>query len=103
MSSNARSSTRGEKRSTSPTRSNSTHPRSAQKEATTLISVERKHIQDVLCECDWRINGTGNAAEQLGLHPNTLRFRMRKLGIIRARQAPASGSLPTPKYGVGEN
>ena len=34
--------------------------------------------------CDsatWRINGIGNAAERLGLHPNTLRFRMKKLGI----------------------
>jgi sugar diacid utilization regulator len=25
----------------------------------------------------------GNAAERLGLHPNTLRFRMKKLGIVR--------------------
>jgi formate hydrogenlyase transcriptional activator len=59
-------------------------------EAMTLTSVERRHIQDVLQECEWRINGSGNAAEQLGLHPNTLRFRMRKLGIIRGRPAPAS-------------
>jgi formate hydrogenlyase transcriptional activator len=71
--------------------------------ATTLISVERRHIEDVLFGCDWRINGTGNAAEQLGLHPNTLRFRMRKLGITRTRQAPASASLPNPKYGVSGN
>ena len=60
-----------------------------QKKSTTLTSVERKHIQDVLRECDWRINGIGNAAEQLGLHPNTLRFRMRKLGIIQ--NAPDTG------------
>src|SRR6185503_3326676 len=50
---------------------------------TTLVSVERTHIQEVLCACDWRINGPGNAAERLGLHPNTLRFRMKKLGIVR--------------------
>jgi len=50
---------------------------------TTLMSVERTHIQEVLCACDWRINGPGNAAERLGLHPNTLRFRMKKLGIVR--------------------
>ncbi len=50
---------------------------------TTLMSVERAHIQDVLRECGWKINGLGNAAERLGLHPNTLRFRMKKLGIVR--------------------
>ncbi len=50
----------------------------------TLMSVERAHIVEVLRECGWRINGTGNAAERLGLHPNTLRFRMKKLGIVRA-------------------
>jgi formate hydrogenlyase transcriptional activator len=68
--------------------------------ATTLKSVERQHIEDVLRECDWRINGSGNAAERLGLHPNTLRFRMRKLGITRARQAPVSHSRHEPKYRV---
>jgi transcriptional regulator with GAF, ATPase, and Fis domain len=51
---------------------------------TTLMSVERAHIEEVLRECGWRINGIGNAAERLGLHPNTLRFRMKKLGIVRA-------------------
>jgi formate hydrogenlyase transcriptional activator len=66
---------------------------------TTLMSVERAHIEEVLQDCRWRINGTGNAAERLGLHPNTLRFRMKKLGIVRrdplkdARAVhPASGS-----------
>jgi len=58
----------------------------------TLISVERAHIEDVLRECGWRINGNGNAAERLGLHPNTLRFRMKKLGIIR--REPARGAPP---------
>ena len=38
----------------------------------------------VLERCDWRINGPGNAAECLGIHPNTLRFRMKKLGVSRA-------------------
>ena len=49
----------------------------------TLSAVERTHIQEVLRACGWRINGAGNAAERLGLHPNTLRFRMKKLGIVR--------------------
>jgi formate hydrogenlyase transcriptional activator len=53
-------------------------------DATELSSIERTHIQAILRECSWRINGTGNAAERLGLHPNTLRFRMKKLGIVRA-------------------
>jgi DNA-binding NtrC family response regulator len=54
---------------------------------TTLMSVERAHIEDVLRECGWRINGIGNAAERLGLHPNTLRFRMKKLGIVRGESS----------------
>ena len=49
----------------------------------TLVSVERSHISDVLDACGGRINGAGNAAERLGMHPNTLRFRMKKLGIVR--------------------
>jgi len=48
-----------------------------------LDAVQRAHIEDVLAECGWKINGPGNAAERLALHPNTLRFRMKKLGIRR--------------------
>jgi transcriptional regulator with GAF, ATPase, and Fis domain len=49
----------------------------------TLDDAQRKHIEGVLDRCQWRINGAGNAAERLGLHPNTLRFRMKKLGLTR--------------------
>ncbi len=56
---------------------------------TALSSIERAHIEKVLRECAWRINGAGNAAERLGLHPNTLRFRMQKLGIVRGQPAAA--------------
>ena len=49
----------------------------------TLDAVQRAHIEVVLQQCDWRINGKGNAAERLGVHPNTLRFRMKKLGLGR--------------------
>ena len=49
----------------------------------TLDEVERDHILAVCARCDWRINGTGNAAERLGINPNTLRSRMLKLGIVR--------------------
>ena len=58
----------------------------------TLEAVERRHIESALQRCRWRINGPGNAAESLGLHPNTLRFRMKKLGIER----PANGTRPAP-------
>ncbi len=60
----------------------------------TLDSIQRAHIELVLSECGWRINGSRNAAERLGMHPNTLRFRMKKLGIAgparRARIEHAS-------------
>jgi transcriptional regulator with GAF, ATPase, and Fis domain len=59
-------------------------------DASTLSAVERTHIQEVLRACGWRINGAGNAAERLGLHPNTLRFRMKKLGIVREHPSRAT-------------
>jgi formate hydrogenlyase transcriptional activator len=61
-----------------------------------LDSVQCAHIEAVLEKCGWRINGTGNAAERLGVHPNTLRFRMKKLGVVcpegRGRQSQPSAS-----------
>ena len=66
-----------------------------------LVSVERAHIEGVLRECGWRINGFGNAAERLGLHPNTLRFRMKKLGIIRREPARESPHMRPPHARVG--
>ena len=56
----------------------------------TLDVIERRHIQDVLRTCNWRINGVDNAAAKLGLHPNTLRFRMKKLAIARPATIPRS-------------
>ena len=51
--------------------------------AVALNAVERAHIELILRECGGRINGRGNAAERLGIHPNSLRFRMKKLGVSR--------------------
>jgi DNA-binding NtrC family response regulator len=48
-----------------------------------LKDVERRYIESILERCAWRIEGTDGAAELLGLHPNTLRHRMGKLGIKR--------------------
>ena len=44
------------------------------------------HIRVVLDRCGGKVNGPGGAAEQLGIHPNTLRHRMRKLGISFGRR-----------------
>jgi formate hydrogenlyase transcriptional activator len=50
---------------------------------TTLVEMERAHILDVLDKTSWRIRGTGQAAEILGLKPTTLESRMAKLGLKR--------------------
>jgi DNA-binding NtrC family response regulator len=51
----------------------------------TIEEVERKHIEKVLAECDWKIHGKGGAAERLGLKRTTLQSRMKKLGLERPR------------------
>jgi transcriptional regulator with GAF, ATPase, and Fis domain len=48
-----------------------------------IAATERSHILRVLEDCGWKVKGAGHAAERLGLHPSTLRGRMRKLGIER--------------------
>jgi len=44
---------------------------------------DRALILATLQESCWKIKGTGNAAERLGLKPSTLRYRMKTLGIKR--------------------
>ena len=60
----------------------------------TLDDVQRCHIERVLRECGGRINGAGNAAVRLGIHPNTLRYRIKKLGLVVALRQ--SGEPPAP-------
>ncbi len=48
-----------------------------------LAAAEREHILRVLQKTGWRINGPSGAATILKLHPSTLRFRIKKLGIRR--------------------
>jgi DNA-binding NtrC family response regulator len=50
-----------------------------------LVEVEREHILRTLADTHWRIEGNNGAAARLGLNPSTLRGRLRKLGIRRAR------------------
>lgn len=49
----------------------------------TLEQIERKHIIKIMESCHWKINGENGAAEKLNMHPNTLRSKMKKLGISR--------------------
>jgi PAS domain S-box-containing protein len=49
-----------------------------------LESHERNHIMAALQQTGWVIDGPRGAAKILALHPNTLRSRMKKLGIARA-------------------
>jgi transcriptional regulator with GAF, ATPase, and Fis domain len=46
-----------------------------------LEDIERAHIQRVLQQARWVIEGEQGAALALGLNPSTLRSRMRKLAI----------------------
>ena len=56
-------------------------------ESASLNEVERRHIQSILEQTGWVIEGARGAAKVLSLHPNTLRFRMQKLGIVRPHPA----------------
>jgi PAS domain S-box-containing protein len=48
-----------------------------------IKDLEREHILRILKECNGKINGPEGAAEKLGINPNTLRSRMKKLNITR--------------------
>jgi PAS domain S-box-containing protein len=64
----------------------------------TLESTMRNHILAALEQSRWVIDGPQGAATILDLNPNTLRSRMKKLGIVRAprsgARAGATGSAP---------
>ena len=51
--------------------------------AMTLVGLEVEHIRAVLESTNWRIRGSGGAAERLGLKPTTLESRMAKYGLTR--------------------
>ena len=56
------------------------------KEVTPLDDAMSVHIQRALKTANGKVQGLGGAAEILGIHPNTLRKRMKKLGIPFGRQ-----------------
>jgi formate hydrogenlyase transcriptional activator len=51
--------------------------------SSSLDDIIKRHILSVLAETDGIIEGPKGAAKILGVHPNTLRSRMQKLGITR--------------------
>ena len=53
--------------------------------AMTLTELEVSHIRAVLTSTNWRVRGSGGAAERLGLKPTTLESRMSRLGIARMK------------------
>jgi len=52
-------------------------------QSATLEATEREHILAVVRKTGWVVEGPRGAAKVLGLHPNTLRSRMKKLRIHR--------------------
>jgi DNA-binding NtrC family response regulator len=51
-----------------------------------LDEVNARYIRQVLERTRGKINGPGGAAEMLGIHPNTLRKHLAKLGIPYRRK-----------------
>lgn len=60
-----------------------------------LLELEKHHILRVLEKTGWRIYGPGGAAQELGMNPETLRSRLRKLAITRPRRGRAPNQAPT--------
>jgi formate hydrogenlyase transcriptional activator len=58
-------------------------PASATSAAMDMESVEREHVRRVLEQTGWVIEGPKGAAQVLNVHPNTLRSRLKRLGIRR--------------------
>ncbi len=63
-----------------------------------LDSICARHIRRALSRAKGKISGPDGAAELLGLHPNTLRQRMDKLGIAyrRGHNRKGQNSIPRP-------
>jgi predicted ATPase/transcriptional regulator with GAF, ATPase, and Fis domain len=53
--------------------------------STSLDELQRQHILTVLSQTNWVIEGENGAAKMLNLHPNTLRSRLKKMGILRPK------------------
>jgi len=60
---------------------------SAESISLAMDDIARQHIESILAQTGGVIEGPRGAAKLLNLHPNTLRSRMRKLGVERMRAA----------------
>ena len=60
----------------------------------TLEEAEREHILATLKETKWVISGPNGAAARLGMNRSTLHFRMKKLGILSARDIVGRSPIP---------
>jgi len=60
-----------------------------------LDEAEREHILRALEATGWRIEGPKGAASMLKLHPSTLRFRMKKLGLTKVLSYTSQSHKPT--------
>ena len=54
-----------------------------------LDEIIAAHIEQALQRSGGRVEGENGAAQMLGVHPSTLRARMRKLGIPHGRERQA--------------
>ena len=61
--------------------------------AGTVDEIARAYVLAILQETDWVIEGQRGAARRLGLHPNTLRSRLKRWGLSRPI---AAAPLPDP-------
>lgn len=66
---------------------NETYEERSDFEMLPLDKINARHISQALEMAGGKINGPGGAAQILGLHPNTLRSRMDKLGILYGRKS----------------
>ncbi|MGE5195330.1 MAG: sigma 54-interacting transcriptional regulator [Deltaproteobacteria bacterium] len=67
-----------------------------------LASNERNHILATLAQTDGVIDGPRGAAKILQMHPNTLRSRMKKLGITRMTRERSSAPPATSRNAAPE-
>ncbi len=61
-------------------------PVSSKDEPLELDALVKQHIQRVLDKTGGKIHGPGGAGELLGVNPNSLRYKMKKLGIPFGKQ-----------------
>ena len=69
----------------------------------TLDAITAEHIRKAMRASRGKIQGTGGAAELLGLQANTLRARMRKLGVPYGRAATRWDDAPANQTGTGSS